>query len=121
MALNLIAQDYIDRGMTAYSETLTGEHLAETETDCTDKNGNLDIMKWVYFNYAAESLNSEYTRLEIKSCELSDSIDYAIGYADALENGSNHRVNSAEDAKNAQELMNNYAQFKSDLGIEDKR
>lgn len=95
MALNPMAQAYIDRGMTAYSETLTDERLADLDATCTDKHGNLDttmkmsLMRQEYFGGSAMNLDNQYAELEAKSWEVGDARDYAAGYAKALEFGGN--------------------------------
>ena len=93
MALNPMAQAYIDRGMTAYSETLTDERLTDIEATCTDKHGNIDyvmkqdLMRQEYFGGSAMNLDNQYAELEAKSWEVGDARDYAAGYAHALEFG----------------------------------
>ena len=88
-----MAQAYIDRGMTAYSETLTDERLTDIEATCTDKHGNIDyvmkqdLMRQEYFGGSAINLDNQYAELEAKSWEVGDARDYAAGYAHALEFG----------------------------------
>ena len=95
MALNSIAQDVINKGMTAYSETLTEAEIASIEAACTDKRGNLDskmkldMMKHDYFSGTATNLGNQYDVLQTQSYEIADAKDYAAGYAKAIEFGGN--------------------------------